>query len=194
MARASLVLEGPVSQEATDEASPLRLARIVEDQLDFAWRLMRRLGVPEPELDDACQQVFFVVSQRVQDIAEGSERTFVYGTCLRVASVAKRTLRRRREQCDDELDQLTGPAATPEDLADQNRARALLDSILSQLPEELRMVLVLSDIEGLTGAEIAELMGIPPGTAASRLRRAREDFRARLARWQAGSGRTGGTP
>jgi len=50
------------------------------------------------------------------------------------------------------------------------------------MPIELRAVFVLSEIEELTMAEIAVLMAIPPGTVASRLRRARVQFSEHVAR------------
>ena len=52
------------------------------------------------------------------------------------------------------------------------------------MPFSLRTVFVLSEIEELEAAKIAELLDIPVGTVASRLRRAREDFRARVDRLQ----------
>ncbi len=50
------------------------------------------------------------------------------------------------------------------------------------MEEDLRTVLVLAELEGYGKAEISEVLSIPEGTAASRLRRAREDFEARLRR------------
>jgi RNA polymerase sigma-70 factor (ECF subfamily) len=61
----------------------------------------------------------------------------------------------------------------------------LLDELLGELPAELRRVLVLAEIEQLTAKQIGELEGVPPGTAASRLRRARAAFYALLEREQA---------
>ena len=60
----------------------------------------------------------------------------------------------------------------------------MLDELLEQLPDELRRVLVLAEIEECTVPEIAELEGIAVGTAASRLRRARGLFREIAARVQ----------
>ena len=56
--------------------------------------------------------------------------------------------------------------------------------LLDGLTDELRTVFVLSEIEGESMAGIAALLGLPPGTVASRLRRAREKFEARLQRHQ----------
>ena len=57
-------------------------------------------------------------------------------------------------------------------------------SLLAGLTDELRSVFVLYEIEGQTMSEIAELLGMPVGTVASRLRRAREQFEGRLQRHQ----------
>jgi RNA polymerase sigma-70 factor (ECF subfamily) len=67
---------------------------------------------------------------------------------------------------------------SPEEHLERQQARELLDGILEALPEELRVVLVLFELEGLEVREIAVLQEIPIGTASSRLRRAREEFSA----------------
>jgi RNA polymerase sigma-70 factor (ECF subfamily) len=59
------------------------------------------------------------------------------------------------------------------------------------MPEELRVVFVLFEIEEMSTPEIASLLAIPTGTAASRLRRAREEFDRRVARLNAASPRGG---
>ena len=50
--------------------------------------------------------------------------------------------------------------------------------MLAELPLELRAVFVLYELEQMTMAEIAESLALPPGTVASRLRRARSSFEA----------------
>ena len=52
------------------------------------------------------------------------------------------------------------------------------------MPVDLRTVFVLRELQELEGVEVAELLGIPLGTVASRLRRAHEDFRERVGRLQ----------
>jgi RNA polymerase sigma-70 factor (ECF subfamily) len=56
----------------------------------------------------------------------------------------------------------------------------MLDGVLEQMDDDLRTVFVLYEFEDLSMAEIAEVIAIPRGTVASRLRRAREDFRERV--------------
>ena len=58
----------------------------------------------------------------------------------------------------------------------------LCDLVLSKVDSDLVEVFVLYELEGLTSPEIAELLQIPLGSVASRLRRAREQFRSAAAR------------
>jgi RNA polymerase sigma-70 factor (ECF subfamily) len=68
----------------------------------------------------------------------------------------------------------------PDDRVACFRARKLLDELLAAMPPPLRRVLVLAELEQCSVPEIAEYEGIPLGTAASRLRLARERFGALL--------------
>ena len=63
-------------------------------------------------------------------------------------------------------------------------ARKLPDPNLSTMDMDLRTTFVLFELEGLSTPEIAQLAEIPLGTAASRLRRAREHFRESVAHYE----------
>jgi DNA-directed RNA polymerase specialized sigma24 family protein len=70
---------------------PSALRRLVQEHYDFIWRLLARLNVSPPEVDDAAQQVFMVlVSREGLTIKVGSERAFLYGVALRVAKEFRR--------------------------------------------------------------------------------------------------------
>jgi RNA polymerase sigma-70 factor (ECF subfamily) len=141
------------------------------------WRLLRRLGVKPGRLDDAAQEVFWVAARRLADIEPDRAGAFLYGVALRVASGEARHERAAPLLADlDELGRVADDAPSPEERLDRQRARALLDWVLDRLPQELRAVLVLHELEGLEVREIAALEDIPLGTASSRLRRAREEF------------------
>lgn len=152
------------------------LASLVADQADFIWRTVRRLGVPEAMADDATQQVFVIVQSRIESIIVGRERAFLFGVALNVAAHARRTIARRREVGEDAAPDVADHAPLPDEALDQHRARALLDEVLDGMDIDLRTVLVMVELEELTMAEVADLLAIPPGTIASRLRRAREEF------------------
>ena len=176
------------SMAAVTAASGERLRSVVEDHYDFVWRSLRRLGVPQADVDDAAQRVLLVASARLADIVVGKERAFLFATATHEAAHARRTHARRREDGDDALAALEadGPdGASTDEAIDQLRARAMLDRLLDEMPMELRAPFVLFEIEELSTPEIAELLDLPLGTAASRLRRAREDFEGRIVRWKA---------
>jgi RNA polymerase sigma-70 factor (ECF subfamily) len=178
---------GPV-RSATAAPKDARITAIVRVHHDFIWRLLRRLGIPESSVDDATQQVFCVAARKVNEIQTGSERSYLFGIALRIASDRRRSREGREPPADlvtDEMD----PGPNPEELAEQRERRALLDEIMDAMPMELRTVLVLFELEQMTKVEVSTLLGIPVGTAVSRLRRAREEFKGiasrRLARKRA---------
>jgi len=168
------------------EPSSARIERLVRDQFSFVWRTLRRFGLERADADDATQQVFMIVAQKIEQIQPESERSFLFGTAVRIASRARRSLKRRREDVGDAgLDERHDPSADLDSLLDQHRARLLLDEVLEQLSDDLRAVFVLYEIEQLKMAEIAEILEVPMGTVASRLRRAREAFDTHVRRVQA---------
>jgi RNA polymerase sigma-70 factor (ECF subfamily) len=160
----------------------LTVDQLMTDYAGMVWRLLRRLGLSPADADDATQQVFMIASRKLELIGTGSARSFLCGTALRVAGNARRAKKRLREVSAD-LTELEHPSGSdPEAAAELVRARELLDQLLGELSPKLRRVLVLAEIEQLEVPDIARLESIPVGTAASRLRLARAEFRARLAK------------
>lgn len=159
--------------------SPDQIRVLVTDNYDFLWRSLRRLGVPAPSVEDAAQQVLLVFGQRVDGIYEGAERAFLFSTATRVAADYRKKQVRSREVFDpDAVDASVHPSTPVDQLLDQARARDLLDVVLAEMPLELRAVFILFEFEEMTMAAIAQTLELPPGTVASRLRRARETFDA----------------
>ncbi|HMJ12532.1 MAG TPA: sigma-70 family RNA polymerase sigma factor [Polyangiaceae bacterium] len=180
--RRGLSSEPPVSRDPSADKN-LRIRQAFEQNLDLVWRMLRRLGVPEALADDAAQHVFIVLSRRLDDVEPGSERSFLLSTAARVASEMRRSLTRKRE--------VSGAAALlggvmdqeplPDEMTERRRASKLLDQVLDRIEESVRVVFVLYEFVSLTVPEIAKLLGIPLGTAASRLRRGRAEFKTRVA-------------
>ncbi len=164
-----------------------RLRTLLVDHHAFVWRTLRRLGVPASDVEDASQQVFLVAHRRLPDIAAQSERSFFFQTALRVAADWRRSQRRRNEQPGLALPEVPDLAASPEEMVDRQRQRALLDQVLSSLPLKLRAVFVLFELEEMTLAEIATTSDLPLGTVASRLRRARLAFSKAVKRLKNGT-------
>lgn len=170
------------------DAVSLDLRALFDAHYSSIWRLLRRLGVPPAQLDDASQEVFWVAARKLEQIEPGKQHAFLYGVALRVAA---NELRRQGSApargSDDELERLAADHPTPEEQLEQTRARQLLDAVLDRLPLDLRAVLVLFELEGLDVRSIAEIEAIPIGTVGSRLRRAREEFSAIARRLRARS-------
>ena len=92
---------------------------------------------------------------------------------MRVAhSLGRKTV---RWELDEDMDQRL---STLRDASDTRADMQLCDLVLSKIDADLVEVFVLYELEGLTSPEIAELLQIPLGSVASRLRRAREQFRS----------------
>jgi RNA polymerase sigma-70 factor, ECF subfamily len=151
------------------------LAALVAAHGGFVARQLRRCRVPEAGLDDAVQQVFLVAQGKLDQVEPGRERAFLGGIVLNVAAHARRGLARRREVLEEEgLDEPIDGAPLPDEALDAARARVFAEEALEQLDDDLQKVFVSFELEGRTMAEIAGALGIPIGTVASRLRRARE--------------------
>jgi RNA polymerase sigma-70 factor (ECF subfamily) len=165
----------------------LDLRALFEKHYASIWRLLRRLGVPRAQLDDATQEVFWVAARRLSDIEPGRESPFLYGVALRVAAGELR--RQRMGMPLVEIGQapaMVDERPSPEEQLAARQARQLLDDVLNRMPSDLRTVFVLFELEGIEVRQIAELEEIPVGTASSRLRRAREEFSAITKRVRAG--------
>jgi RNA polymerase sigma-70 factor (ECF subfamily) len=172
------------------ESSAARMRRMVDGQYDRIWRTVRFLGVPDSAAEDVAQQVFCIAATKLTEITPGAERSFLLSTAWRVSSEYRRAARRRPGASDADLEGLEAPLPSPDELLDRKRARAALQTVLSSMPPDLRMVFVLFEIEELTLPEIAAAAGIPLGTATSRLRRARDAFQSIVKRRNAAANHT----
>ncbi len=162
-----------------------RLEAMFRAHHNVVWRTLRRRGLDPDAAADATQQCFVIAAERLGDIRAESERSFLLGTALRLALTTFRN--NQRWQLGGDIDLHPHPSAGrqgAEDAMDQRRSIELLDRALSRLDPDLLEVFMLFEIEGLTTPEIAALIHIPVGTAASRLRRAREGFRETVARME----------
>lgn len=183
--------ELPPTVEPTSEpelalaaADGRRLKLLLDQHFREVWRVLRRLGVRAGTVDDAAQQVFIVAAQKLAQIRPGSERAFLMSTAVRVAANVRRSAV-SREFADEAVSEQVDPTPSAEHLLDEKRLRLLLDRVLDALPDDSRSVFVLFELEGLSATHIAELLDIPAGTVASRLRRAREQFHAAAKRIRA---------
>ena len=163
-----------------------RLTDMLRGHYASVWRTLRQLGVGEAHVDDAAQEVFIVLSRRLSEVREGSERTFLLSSAVRVAANYRRSWHVRHEVADEQtLATERDPQPTAEQMLDQKRLRQAFDDLLQRWPEEIRTAFVLFELEGLTAPEIAQITETKLGTVTSRLRRGRELFQAGAQRLRA---------
>jgi RNA polymerase sigma-70 factor (ECF subfamily) len=171
--------------------SALDFDAVYEDQLQFVWRTVRRMGVRGADTDDVVQDVFVIVHRRLAEFEGRAQlKTWVFKILLHVVKHYWRTHQRkpgdRAGENETEIqslieDRASGPAASLERV----EAVRVLDRLLAALDEDKRAVFVLAEIEQMTAAEIAEIAEANVNTVASRLRAARQEFEKALARFRA---------
>jgi RNA polymerase sigma-70 factor (ECF subfamily) len=156
--------------------------------------------VPEADAKDATQEVFMVVHRKLDEFEGRSKITrWLFAICLRVASDRRKKASFRREVLQDSIliDQSSQSIHSGANAEQRENARRL-EQVLDNIPLDQRAVFVLFELEGMTGAEIGELLDIPVPTVHSRLRLARETFHQSAQRYRAHdsfeASRLGGQP
>lgn len=159
-------------------------ARYVLPEVPVLLRVALTLTAQPADAEDLVQDTL-LRAYRAIDRFDGEHPRAWLLTIMRNAEVNRH--RRRRPQLlgdpDADLDRLAVGAcpATPEDIVVGEGFDEVVDAALDALPDKHRQVVRLVDIDGLTYAEAAELLGVPEGTVMSRLHRARTRIRTRLA-------------
>ena len=162
-----------VREAAPAHPSPEALFR---EYAPFVFRVLRRLGVADADVDDLCQDVFIAVHKRLATFeGRSSARTWIYAIAVRRAANYRRRAFRRYERVTASPPD-AGSQSDPSVDLDQNRARALLDSLLAGLGDDQRQVFVLYELEELSMREVAEIVGCPLQTAYGRLRAGRREL------------------
>jgi len=132
----------------------------------FVWHALHRFGVAPVAVDDAVQDVFVVAYRRRDTYRGPSPKPWLYGIARRVASNYRRSFQ-RRVQRDQAL-----PRATRPPVADGTRETIEgLERYLAGLRTEDRELFVLSEIEGMTGPELASATGRNVQTIYTRVRK-----------------------
>jgi RNA polymerase sigma factor (sigma-70 family) len=157
-------------QERDEAAFEAILRRHGPMVLGVCWRVLRN----RQDAEDAFQATFLVLVRKASQLrSPGLVGNWLYGVAYRTALHARNAAARRRV----EEAAVVARTEIPEDPCAE--LRAVLDRAVARLPEKYRAVVVLSDLQGKTRKEIARHLGLPEGTVASRLARARQ----RLAKW-----------
>jgi RNA polymerase sigma factor (sigma-70 family) len=160
-----------------DEAA---FTALVQRHGPMVLRVCVRILGNSPDAEDAFQAAFLVLARRASSVSRPELLgNWLYGVAHRTAlKVRANTARRQSFRRDG------GPVdgSDPANEASRRELRRVLDHELSRLPDRYRVPLVLHYLEGRTQEEVAHLLGCPRNTVATRLARACERLRGRLAR------------
>ena len=145
-------------------------------------RWAARLGGPLVDAEDVAQDVLAVVNRRLGEFRPGAKlTTWLYKITHNIATTRRRRERLRRWLRGFPLDYARDlPAGGPSVIDDMEgrQAAAEVYAALDRLDEKYRSVVILFELEGLSGEEIAALTGTPIATVWIRLHRGRQRFRA----------------
>jgi RNA polymerase sigma-70 factor, ECF subfamily len=169
------------NRSAPPEGVPPSLDRDFEalflKEFDFVARALQRLGVREADVNDVAQELFLAVHHALGtwDRSRPS-RPWLMGFAVRLASNYRRLAWHRGRELDEDL---VPPSPR---LNDKLAAKRTVMRALDALDYDKRVALVMHDLEELTAKEISELLGVPANTVSSRVRLARDAFRAAVKR------------
>jgi RNA polymerase sigma factor (sigma-70 family) len=156
------------------------LATLVRRHGPMVWGVCRRVLRNYHDAEDAFQATFLVLVRKAASIASrGLLANWLYGVAHQTALNARRAGAKRRAR-ERQVAEVPEPEAVPQELWQD--LRPLLDRELSRLPDKYRAPVVLCELEGVTRKEAARQLGVPEGTVAGRLARARTMLARRLAR------------
>ncbi len=148
--------------------------------------VLRMLGNRE-EAEDVAQEAFLSLHRHGRRFRRQARfSTFVYRVAANAALNRRRTLGRKRAREEalarrqDAGFDLPVTPRDPESAASGSQIQVRVQAALLELPPDLRMAIVLCDIEGQSYSDIADVLRIPEGTVKSRIHRARHAMRERL--------------
>jgi RNA polymerase sigma-70 factor, ECF subfamily len=185
------VNDAPQAESLMNDGELVRLAsagdraaftQIYERFYVRAFRLAYGMTGNRTGAEDLTQEIFMRVFQRLEHF--GGQSSFA--TWFYRLAVNHSLNYRRKERVDepdnhsDRLEFLADQAPQIEAVVLQNQLKGKIHGALLELGEEMRMVIILKDMEGLSYDEIAERLNCSPGTVASRLNRARKQLAQKL--------------
>ncbi len=191
---------GAVLHDTSDAALVVAIARWREDALAEAYRrhggavygLARRVLTDESRAEDVVQEVYLQAWKSFDRFEPGTNlKAWLFRILTNAYINAYRKKQREpqkvsQDQIEDfdlyqELkDHDPDLARTPENIVLDSLVDSDILEAIEDLPEQFRLAVVLSDIEGFSYAEMAEIMDVPMGTVMSRLHRGRRALQKRL--------------
>jgi RNA polymerase sigma-70 factor (ECF subfamily) len=162
------------------QGDPKAERAIYDAHVDRVFRLAYRLTGDEALAEDLTQETFVRAFDRLDEFRGDSRlSTWLHTVATRTVLSGLRKVRRLRGRESTELERVPeAPAPGRRDA----ELRLLLDEAIAALPEDMRLVFLMHDVEGFKHREIAAGLEITEGTSKSRLHRARAWLRDYLER------------
>lgn len=159
--------------------NPAAERQLYEAHVDRVYRLAYRMTGDDTLAQDCTQDTFVRVFDKLPEFrGEAALSTWIHSVATSVILNALRTVKRlRNREMPEEAGLDVGHA--PHDGAPLLRQR--LEEAIGGLPDKLRMVFTMHDVEGYTHEEIGSALGVPVGTSKAQLFRARARLREALA-------------
>jgi len=178
--------ERALQDESVREAERSNLRRDFEARLEecgpLAYRVAQSVLRNTADAEDVAQETLLRAYRKFDRLRDPARfRAWLVRIAFRLALDRLRARGRRetRETSWVYPERTQGPP-TAEDLAASTEFRARLERAMEELPERLRMVLLLAAMQGYTLEEVSALLGIPMGTVKSRLFFARKQLAEKL--------------
>jgi RNA polymerase sigma-70 factor (ECF subfamily) len=176
------MISGPSQADDAPSEAPLDLEKSLRRRRGDLERWAARMGGPLVDAEDVAQEVLMVAHARLPEFHhEAQLTTWLFKTTQNIAARHRRRERIRRWLRGMPLDyaaelQAHGPSVLEE--MERREAAAEVYSALDRLAEKYRSVVILFEIEGMSGEEIASLTGMSLATVWVRLHRGRQKLRA----------------
>ncbi|HMQ55243.1 MAG TPA: sigma-70 family RNA polymerase sigma factor [Anaerolineae bacterium] len=159
--------------------------RLVMAYQSTAFNVAYRVVGSSDAAADACQDAFIKAYKSIQQYQGGSFKSWllriVTNTCYDHLRYSKRrpatSLENLADNPEEHNTKLVSESEPPEEQLLRGELGDLIQVGINQLPEDQRVIVVLSDIQGLSYQEIAEIIDQPLGTVKSRLSRGRSRLR-----------------
>ncbi len=163
---------------------------LVRSEMGRMLSVARRYLRSEDDARDAVQEAFIAAFESIERFkGESMLSTWLHRIVVNKALMKLRTRRRKPEESLEHLlptykedghqakDSEPWGAPTAHELLEEDEIRDAVRAAIDKLPETYRTVVLLRDLEGLSGAEAGEMLGITPNAVKIRLHRARQALR-----------------
>lgn len=156
------------------------LTLLVRAYHDRVYRFGQRVCRDDFDAEDAVQEAFAALARR-PDVARHSGAlswlmTTVRNACLRMLRPFLRERRSLGERLGD-IEEVESPLVNPQQALERWELMKRVHSAIAALPRPYREVVVMRDLEGLSGEETCRALGLEPAAMKTRLHRARQQIR-----------------